>query len=113
MVIKMTTQQNTILFLGDTGEESASKLIKNQKNKLKADIVQMAHHGQNGASKELYEIIQPATCLWPTPYWLWINDSGEGEDSGPWKTKETRQWMEDLKVTNNIIEKDGNIKIQI
>ena len=73
----------------------------------------MAHHGQSGVSKEVYDFIKPTICLWPTPDWLWINDSGSGEDSGPWKTKETRQWMEELNITNNIIEKDGNIKISI
>jgi hypothetical protein len=113
MVIKMTTNKNTILFLGDTGTESANKLLENQKDKLKADIIQMAHHGQNGASKELYEEINPTICMWPTPDWLWINDSGDGEDSGPWKTKETREWVQSLQIKQNIIEKDGDIKIEI
>ena len=85
----------------------------NQKEKLKVNILQMAHHGQQGVSKEIYEYIKPKICLWPTPDWLWINDSGNGEDSGPWKTKETRKWIEELNVNKNIIEKDGNIKISI
>ena len=73
----------------------------------------MAHHGQAGASKELYEAISPKICLWPTPKWLWNNDSGMGENSGPWKTLETRTWMEELKVEKNYIAKDGNIVIKI
>ena len=113
MVIKMTTAKNSILFLGDAGVESGKKLLEGQNNKLKVNILQMAHHGQQGVSKEIYEYIRPQICLWPTPDWLWINDSGEGEDSGPWKTKETRAWIEELNVKNNIIEKDGNIKISI
>lgn len=113
MVIKMITNKNDILFLGDTGIESGKKLLENQKDKLKADIVQIAHHGQSGVLQEVYEQINPSICMWPTPDWLWINDSGEGEDSGPWKTKETRGWIESLKVKQNIIEKDGDIKIEI
>ena len=113
MVIKMNTGKNSILFLGDTGVQSANKLLQNQKNKLKSDIVQVAHHGQSGANKELYEVVKPKICLWPTPDWLWNNDSGTGEDTGTWKTKETRQWMKELNVKENYIEKDGNIKIQI
>ena len=59
MVIRMQVNNKTILFLGDTGKESSEKLIKEQPQKeLKADIVQMAHHGQNGATEELYKIIQ-------------------------------------------------------
>lgn len=113
MVIKMTTNKNSILFLGDTGVESGNKLLQNQKDKLKSDIVQIAHHGQSGASKQVYETINPSICMWPTPDWLWINDSGQGEDSGPWKTKETRNWIQNLQVKQNIIEKDGDIKIEI
>ena len=113
MVIKMQVNDTNILFLGDTGEESAEKLLKNQKKKLKAEYVQMAHHGQLGASKELYQAIDPKTCLWPTPDWLWNNDAGTGEDSGTYKTKVTRRWIEELQVERNIIEKDGDIKITI
>lgn len=113
MIIKMDTLKNSILFLGDTGIESGNKLLEKQKEKLKSDIVQMAHHGQSGVTEEIYKAINPSICLWPTPNWLWINDSGNGEDSGPWKTKETKEWIQNLEIKRNIIEKDGNIKIQI
>lgn len=113
MIIKMSTSKNIILFLGDTGIESGNKLLQNQKEKIKANIVQMAHHGQSGVTEDVYKQINPSICLWPTPDWLWINDSGTGEDSGPWKTKETRRWIENLDIKRNIVEKDGNIKIEI
>ncbi len=113
MVIKFDTRKTTFLVLGDTGVKSSEKLLNTQKEKLKSDIVQMAHHGQNGATKELYEQINPTICMWPTPEWLWNNDSGEGKDSGTWKTLETRQWMEELKVKKNYVEKDGDITIQL
>lgn len=113
MVIKMKTHSKNIIFLADTGVESGQKLLKNQKEKLKADIVQMAHHGQSGAEKEVYEQIKPEICLWPTPEWLWNNDPGTGYNTGIWKTIETRKWMEDLGVTENYAEKDGDITINI
>lgn len=113
MVIKMKTHSKNIIFLADTGVESGQKLLKNQKEKLKADIVQMAHHGQSGAEKEVYEQIKPEICLWPTPEWLWNNDPGTGYNTGIWKTIETRKWMEDLGVTENYVEKDGDITINI
>lgn len=113
MVIKFDTGKTTILILGDTGTQSSEKLIKTQKDKLKSDIVQVAHHGQAGATEELYKIINPKICLWPTPTWLWNNDSGNGENTGNWKTFETRQWLEDLNVEQNYIGKDGNITIEI
>lgn len=113
MVLKFDTGETTFLVLGDTGIKSSEKLLSTQKEKLKSDIVQMAHHGQNGATKELYEQINPTVCMWPTPEWLWNNDSGEGKDSGTWKTLETRQWMEELKVEKNYVEKDGDITIKL
>lgn len=113
MVIKFNTGKQTLLMLGDTGEKSSEKLLKTQKKKLKSDIVQMAHHGQKGASKELYETIAPKTCLWPTPEWLWNNDIGQGKNSGPWETLQTRKWVENLKVETNYIAKDGNCSIEL
>lgn len=113
MVIKMNINDKSLLFLGDTGIESGEKLLQNQRKKLKADIVQMAHHGQSGANKEVYEAIQPEICLWPTPEWLWNNNPGTGYDTGNWTTLETRKWVEDLKVKTNYVEKDGDISFRV
>lgn len=113
MVIKFDTGKTTLLILGDTGIKSSEKLLTNQKEKLKSDIVQMAHHGQAGATKELYEVIKPTICLWPTPEWLWNNDIGTGKNSGTWKTLETISWMQELNVKENYVAKDGNISIKI
>lgn len=113
MVIKMNVNDKSILFLGDTGKESGEKLLQNQKRKLHSDIVQMAHHGQAGAGKEVYEAIKPKICLWPTPDWLWDNNSGDGYNTGNWKTLETRSWIQALKVKTNYIEKDGDIIFRV
>lgn len=113
MVIKFDTGKTTFLVLGDTGEKSSEKLLLTQKEKLKSDIVQMAHHGQAGATEELYKQINPTICMWPTPEWLWNNDPGTGENTGIWKTFETRDWMKKLNVKKNYIAKDGDITIKI
>lgn len=113
MVIRFDTHKSSMIILGDTGVKSSEKLLNNQKEKLDCDVVQMAHHGQNGATKELYQAISPKICLWPTPEWLWNNDPGTGYNTGIWKTIETRSWMEELNVKNNYIEKDGDITIEI
>lgn len=113
MVFKIYINNKSILFLGDTGVESSEKLLKYHYSDLKSDYVQMAHHGQNGATRELYEAINPTYCFWPTPNWLWNNDLGGGFNSGPYKTIETRNWMESLNVKKDYIEKDGNITVKI
>ena len=97
MIIKFDTGKTTLLILGDIGQQGSKKLLENQKEKLNSDIVQMSHHGQAGATKELYEAISPKICLWPTPEWLWNNNSGEGVNT---RTMEN--------VRNKIM--DGRIK---
>lgn len=114
MVFKVHVNQKSILFLGDTGEESSKKLIETNGEKLQSYAVQMAHHGQAGATKEVYELVNPQVCLWPTPDWLWDNNlDHQGYNTGNWKTLETRKWMEELQVKMHYIEKDGDITIKI
>lgn len=113
MILKFVTQNTSLLILGDAGEKTSEKLLQTQREKLKSDIVQMSHHGQAGATNELYKQINPRICLWPTPDWLWNNNAGEGENTGPWKTFETRNWIEQLNVKKNYIAKDGDITIKI
>ncbi len=113
MIFKIYVNDKSIIFLGDAGVESSEKLIKYHLKDLKSDYVQMAHHGQNGATYELYKEISPDYCLWPTPDFLWDNDNGSGYNSGSWKTFETREWMKNLNVKENYIEKDGDITLKI
>ena len=114
IILKTYIKDKSILFLGDSGEESGRKFFKNTtKEKIKSDYVQMAHHGQAGVELNLYKIINPTYLLWPTPIWLWNNDSGNGEDSGNWKTKQTREFVKSLNIKKNYISKDGDITIKI
>ena len=72
---KVETGGRTMLFLGDLSREGAAALLAATPDKsvLKADILQMAHHGSgiDGAGDELYSLIRPSVCLWPTPTWMW------------------------------------------
>ena len=113
MVLKLYVNDKSVLFLADSGIESGNKLIQNEKNKLKSDYVQMAHHGQSGVNENVYDLVNPTYCLWPTPIWLWNNDNGTGEDTGIYKTKETRSWINKLNVKGQYVAKDGDIKIRI
>lgn len=113
MMMKVTDKTKSILFLGDLGARAGDKLLGIiDHQKLKADYVQMAHHGQAGVDKKFYQIVMPDYGLWSTPLWLWNNDNGGGHDSGPWLTLKVRQWMEDLKIKSNYVSGlSGVIKI--
>lgn len=101
-----------ILFLGDMGYEGGKRLLEECGAKqLRSEIVQMAHHGQNGVGKEVYEAAAPKLCLWPTPAWFWDNNGGQGPGSGTWDTLETRRWMKELGVKIQACTKDGDIAV--
>ena len=88
-----------VLFLSDLEPAGGCDLISQcGEKKLRCDIVQMAHHGQNALQNDFYKLVQPKICLYTAPDWLWDNDPGTGFDTGIWKTVETRSWMRQLGV---------------
>jgi beta-lactamase superfamily II metal-dependent hydrolase len=104
VVLRVDIGDKSVLFLGDLGVEGGEKLLASSyRSRLKADYVQMAHHGQNGVSEEFYKAVNPTYALWPTPDWLWDNKKGKG----PWKTLEVRAWMDKLNIEKHYIAKDG------
>ena len=100
VVLRVETSGKPVLFLSDLDGFSEDAVLKDFPDLLRCDIVQVAHHGQGGASEGFYGAVRPKVCLWPTPEWLWNNDAGEGCGTGPYKTLETRKWMEKFGAVN-------------
>lgn len=94
MVFKMTdvNTNKSILFLGDAFEYTSEELLK-EPEKLSSYAVQMAHHGQNGVTKSVYDAINPKVCFFNAPKWLYDNDNGNGYNSGNWKSVVVRDWV--------------------
>ena len=113
MVIKVSNNFKNVLFLGDLGEEVEEEFLNNNYDEIKSYSVQVSHHGQAGVTKRIYEAIDPTICFWPTPEWLWNNDPGDGSSNGPWKTLETRAWINEIGVEENYVAKDGDITVRI
>lgn len=114
MVYKIRVSGQSILILGDLAYDGGKDLIKTcTAAELKSDIVQMAHHGQQGVDQDAYALIAPTTCLWPSPAWLWNNDNGGGVGSGSWGTLTTRAWMDALGVKDNRSLKDGDVHMYL
>ena len=105
----MTLGGKTALFLADCGAEAGNKILAKYAgtDMLDCDICQMAHHGQQGVTKEFYEAVRPEICLWCAPRWLWENDAGKGFNTHVFKTVEVREWMQELGVKKNYIDMDG------
>ena len=96
MVFKMTAidVDKSILFLGDAYVYTSEELLK-EPEKLKSYAVQMAHHGQYGVTKEVYDKIEPKLCFFNAPKWLYDNDNGGGYNSGKWQSVIVRDWVEE------------------
>lgn len=103
IVYRLWVNGRSILFLGDMAEEGGRRLLsENGAEALKSDIVQMAHHGQNGVDEEFYKAVNPEICLWPTPQWLWDSVGSR------YRTSETKGWMTRLNVRKHYCTKDGD-----
>lgn len=76
----------TCLFLNDASIDSGARLLEKYGNKLKSDMVQMAHHGQAGVDKDVYDAISATIRFWPTPFWVW-------NDHEDYKTDQVRSWL--------------------
>ena len=112
IVLLVHFPKQDVLFLGDYHEYVEQELLAQcGVDKLRKDIVQMAHHGQNGVSQEFYRMIRPKICLFDAPLWLWENYLPEAEPvkgSGPFKTLLTRAWMEELGVETYCVHAFGD-----
>lgn len=107
-VFRLDAEGQRILFIGDLGEEAGDRVLETvPREELRADFVQMAHHGQSGVKKSFYEAVAPRACLWNTPQWLWDNTQGAGYNTGPWRTVEVQGWMAELGVRRHFVTKDG------
>ncbi len=109
VIFKLTVGDTRVLFTGDAGVEEGEKcrVYWEGTDALRADYVQMAHHGQGGADRAFYEAVRPRGCLWGTPDWLWNNDAGKGYNTHIWKTLEVRTWMDELGASEHYVMKDG------
>ncbi len=68
-VITTTVGGQKILWLGDIYQKG-SQIMLNNPDILKCDIVQVAHHGNSGATPSLYAATEAKVVLWPTPDYM-------------------------------------------
>ena len=71
---RMTIEGKTILITGDIEEPLSNKMANNYGNYLASNILQVVHHGVNGATKKFNEYVASGTvaegnnlevCFWP------------------------------------------------
>ena len=79
LVFKVETEKNSILFCGDcNGNRMADLLINRYGVRLRADYVQLGHHGNASLPTRFYDMVQPDAVFFDAPKWLM---SGEKYDA--------------------------------
>lgn len=113
MIMRVWDKRKSVVFLGDAGIECGNLALKGPfADGLNCDYLQMAHHGQNGCSEAFYRSIRFRACLWPTPMWVWNNDTGKGYNTAHLKTIETRAWMDSIGIKEHHVSvRDGLWKL--
>lgn len=74
LVFKLSGKEDSMIFLADTQDSVVgNEIIKRHKDKLRAEYVQIGHHGNNNFPMEIYDIIKPKIAFIPAPDWIFEN----------------------------------------
>ena len=107
VVLRATMGKSRVMFLGDMAEDIGTVFLQDHANEdLHAELVQMAHHGQAGVGRNVYEAIKPVACLWCAPAWLYDDTAKK------YKTAEVRNWMKEMGVNMHFCVKNGDVSVR-
>ncbi len=79
--------ESTCLWLGDLERIGGRRLLAAYGAALDSDMVQVAHHGWNGLTKEMYDVIAPEVVWWPTSrgnFITWCNQGATTHKKFSW-----------------------------
>lgn len=110
MVFKLTATDvnKSMIFLGDAMSKASVELLRDHKEQLKSDAVQMAHHGNWGVTEEVYKAINPEVAFFNAPKGLYDNDEGNGYNTGKFSSVQVRGWLEKIGVKTNFVAFEGD-----
>ena len=104
VVIMITTENTKILIPGDAGHEESYVLEARYPQFLKADIVQQAHHGHFGTTKEFYRLVDADLVLFPVTQIIFDQE---------FKVYEENKYAIDLAGGNYYIASNGTVEIDL
>lgn len=81
LMFKLSGERDSMLFCADVGVGMSQKLIEQWGEQLKADYLQMGHHGNGGLNEEFYRLVQPKVAFSDAPEWLFHPAEGTKYDS--------------------------------
>lgn len=77
MMFKVTNVSESMLFCADVGIGMSDYLVNQYGDFLKADYIQMAHHGYGGLSDQFYSLVNPKIAFFDAPDWLMYDETGK------------------------------------
>lgn len=105
VVMRVTADGRSILLLADAEGVAGEALLREcTPEQLKADAVQIGHHGTFNVPKAVYARVGAKDYFWPITYRWWYCDDGTGlgtinKQYGTLAAmSKTRLWLEQLKV---------------
>lgn len=83
LVFKMETENRSILFCSDAHSEALATYLRDTyEGELRADILQVGHHGHNSMpiDTEFYVLVEPKIAIFDAPEWLMTGDNYTAKD---------------------------------
>ena len=65
-----------MLFCADVGKKMSDYLLEQHGDLLKADYIQMGHHGNGGLKSDFYQFVEAKAAFFDAPAWLMQDVSG-------------------------------------
>ena len=86
IVFRVTIGGMSFIVLGDAYPVTCQFMADAYGDALQSDIMQVSHHGYNGAVIDLYQAIDPKICLWPCDEYNFRTGSSQiGTQTGYYK----------------------------
>ena len=80
LLFKVMGKEQSMLFCSDLGDGVSDILIGKWGETLKADYIQMGHHGNAGLTEAFYRLSDPEKAFFDAPGWL-MSDDGQQYDT--------------------------------
>lgn len=77
MMFKVSGKKESFLFCADVGVSMSDFLLQKYGDRLKADYLQMAHHGYGGLNDNFYSTVAPIFAFFDAPDWLMYDTTGK------------------------------------
>ena len=78
LMFRLEGAEDVMLFCSDVEDVMTQWIVPAHKEELRADYLQVAHHGNDGLAKEFYDYVKPKVAFMDAPEWLLDPESKYG-----------------------------------